>query len=234
MMICSNCEVEKKDSEFYKGRRQCKTCMKSKRKERYKENPDIQKKRSAEYREKNKEKCIQTVREWRDRNKDYDKDYNKKRRRYDKDEVKDRNKKYWEENKEELKKRHREYYKENKDNILKSNLKYESDRKKSDPLYKMTKNLRCRTRAAFKASRWHKNSSNIDMLGCSFNEAFKHIESQFTEGMSWKNHGVRGWHIDHIIPLCSANTEEELVSLCHYTNLQPLWAKDNLIKGGKI
>ena len=51
--------------------------------------------------------------------------------------------------------------------------------------------------------------------------------------MTWENHGHGGWHIDHIIPLDSALSEEELYKLCHYTNLQPLWAKDNIRKGNK-
>ena len=50
--------------------------------------------------------------------------------------------------------------------------------------------------------------------------------------MNWDNRSE--WHIDHIVPLSSANTEEELIRLCHYTNLQPLWAEDNLKKGGKL
>lgn len=70
------------------------------------------------------------------------------------------------------------------------------------------------------------------MLGCDFKTAHKHIEKQFTEGMSWDNRSE--WHIDHIIPLASAKTEEELAKLCHYTNLQPLWAEDNLRKGDKL
>lgn len=52
--------------------------------------------------------------------------------------------------------------------------------------------------------------------------------------MNWDNRGLYGWHIDHIIPLSSAKTEEEVYKLCHYTNLQPLWAKENLSKGNKI
>jgi hypothetical protein len=59
-----------------------------------------------------------------------------------------------------------------------------------------------------------------------------HIEAQFHPGMSWGNYGQ--WHVDHIIPLASAKTAEELVALCHHTNLQPLWAEDNLRKGAKI
>jgi hypothetical protein len=50
--------------------------------------------------------------------------------------------------------------------------------------------------------------------------------------MNWSNRNL--WHIDHIIPLASAKTEEEMIKLCHYTNLQPLWAIENMSKGSKI
>ena len=61
-----------------------------------------------------------------------------------------------------------------------------------------------------------------------------HLESKFTDGMSWDNHTTHGWHIDHIIPLSSAKTLEEVEKLCHFSNLQPLWAIDNLLKGGRV
>ena len=70
------------------------------------------------------------------------------------------------------------------------------------------------------------------MLGVEWEVAKQHIGRQFTKGMNWDNHG--DWHIDHIIPLASAKTPERLKQLCHYTNLQPLWAKENISKSDKI
>jgi hypothetical protein len=58
------------------------------------------------------------------------------------------------------------------------------------------------------------------------------MELQFWPGMTWSNYGK--WHVDHIIPLCTANSKEALEKLCHYTNLQPLWAVDNLRKNKKV
>lgn len=108
-------------------------------------------------------------------------------------------------------------------------LEYERNRLKTDSLFKLAKTVRKRTAKAFKRMSWSKNSSNINLLGASFEEVHSYLEGKFLEGMSWDNHGE--WHIDHIIPLASANTEEDIIPLCHYTNLQPLWAKDNLSKG---
>lgn len=97
---------------------------------------------------------------------------------------------------------------------------YAKKRRESDPLFKMKGLIRTRVYRALKAKRWNKKSSNLKLIGCSFEEAKKHLTSTFKEGMSWDNHG--DWHIDHIIPLDSAKTLDELEKLCHYTNLQAL------------
>ena len=70
-------------------------------------------------------------------------------------------------------------------------------------------------------------------LGCDVEKYKCYIEDNFKEGMTWENHGE--WHIDHIKPCCSYNLEdeEEQKTCFNYTNLQPLWAIDNLVKGGK-
>ena len=80
--------------------------------------------------------------------------------------------------------------------------------------------------------KWNKKNKTILYIGCSLEELKLHLEKQFKPGMTWENHGE--WHIDHIIPLASAKTEEDLYKLNHYTNLQPLWAIDNLKKSNKI
>ncbi len=79
---------------------------------------------------------------------------------------------------------------------------------------------------------YKKRTSSEDILGCTIKEFKVYIENKFTDGMTFENHGK--WHLDHITPLASATTEEEVIKLNHYTNFQPLWAEDNLKKGSKI
>lgn len=81
-----------------------------------------------------------------------------------------------------------------------------------------------------------KSDNTINLLGCSIKYFKNYIKSLFQEGMIWDNYGLKKWHLDHIIP-CSKfelkNSEEQEVCF-HYTNYQPLWAKDNLIKNNKF
>lgn len=119
-------------------------------------------------------------------------------------------------------------YENNKEIRNKKNSEYRRKRVKEDPLYCMLLRLRSRTGAIFRAKGWDKTNKTLDLLGCTTQTLKTHLEKQFSTGMSWENKG--DWHIDHIIPLSSAKTEDELFKLCHYKNLQPLWAEDNLKK----
>ena len=92
--------------------------------------------------------------------------------------------------------------------------------------------LRARVKASLKNS--PKRTRTHLLVGCSIEELKIYIEKKFQPGMTWDNWEQFGWHLDHIIPLASAKTEEEMKSLCHYTNLQPLWWRDNLKKRDKI
>lgn len=107
----------------------------------------------------------------------------------------------------------------------------------TDPKYKMTEILRKRLRNALKRARHRKAvkcASTLHMLGCSIDEFIKHIEQQFQPGMSWQNHGV--WHIDHVLPCASFDlTDPEQQKTCfNFSNMQPLWAKDNISKGCRL
>jgi hypothetical protein len=177
----------------------------------------------------NKEKIIEKSKQWYLNNKEKFKEYQKQYHLDNKEKIIEKRKQYYLDNKEKFKewsKKHRLNNKENRN-------KTEKERKNNDPLYKLTGNLRIRIYMAIKAKGWNKNSSNSKILGCDFETVKKHLENQFIDNMSWNNHGLFGWHIDHIIPLAKATTQEELYKLCHYTNLQPLWAADNLSKGSK-
>ena len=108
-------------------------------------------------------------------------------------------------------------------------------RRATDPVYNFTMRVRCNISSSFSRAckgNFKKQESSISILGCSFEFFLSHIASQFTEGMTLENYGQ--WHLDHIVPLATATTREDIVRLNHYTNFQPLWAKDNLSKGAKL
>ena len=103
---------------------------------------------------------------------------------------------------------------------------------KNDELFAMKVRIRNLIRNTFRKSGHTKPEKRTEkILGCNYELLKLHLESQFIDGMCWDNRGE--WHIDHIIPLSSAKTLEELIKLSHYTNLQPLWGVDNIKKGNK-
>lgn len=107
---------------------------------------------------------------------------------------------------------------------------------KENSNHAIRKRLRTRIIMAIKQGGGEKSVSTIRLLGCSIAAFKEHLESKFTNGMTWDNYGFRGWHIDHIIPCNSFDlTKIEQQQKCfHYTNTQPLWWSDNLSKGHKV
>ena len=163
------------------------------------------------YREKNPNK----MKEWYKNNLDY---------------ALQQKKDYYEKNRELIKERSKLWAKNNRDKVN----KYIKSKKEKNPLFKVELNIRGRMKQYLKQKNITQRNKTYDIVGIEINDLKKHIEKQFTKGMNWENYGVYGWHIDHIIPLCSANDENELLKLFNYTNLQPLWAEDNLKKNGRI
>ncbi|MBC8306033.1 MAG: hypothetical protein H8E55_61010 [Pelagibacterales bacterium] len=105
------------------------------------------------------------------------------------------------------------------------------ERRKKDPAFKILTILRGRIRQALKG--YNKSNLTVKLLGCRIEEFWIHLEKKFTKDMTRENHGE--WHVDHIIPCASFDLSkpEEQAKCFHYTNLQPLWAMDNLKKGDR-
>lgn len=241
--ICSKCNIEKDFSEFYVDKTKidglyscCKTCKKFYFNTRTVETKLYQK----EWRLNNPD----SSKNYREKNPNYIKEYYKK----NKDTILSRVKKHYNDNKEKNLEKYRtrsnEYYEKNREkrleyrkNYLKNNRnkhnQYVKNKKLISPVYYLSYIVRNRLRTFLKSKNISKNNSTYDIVGCSPEFLKEHLEKQFTQGMSWDLMG-KHIHIDHIIPLSSAKTEEEVYKLCHYTNLQPLWANENLKKGNKI
>lgn len=170
---------------------------------------ECQKIYSKNYRIVNKEKIKEYNQKWNEDNQKYYLDYFNN---------------YYRINYEKEKKRKNEWRKNNPDYAN----QYQKRRKKDDFLFNLICNMRNQINRISKTN----NTRTFDIVGCSPYDLKEHLEKQFVSGMTWENRNE--WHIDHIIPLSSAQTEEELYKLCHYTNLQPLWAEENLKKSNKI
>lgn len=232
MKRCNRCNVEKELSEFNKNKYSkdglmsgCKECIKSYKKK---------------YREEKKEDLSEKKKIWNSQNKNHISEYNKKYKEDNKEHVIEYDRKYKKDNKEDISKKRKEYDKKyfilnkekNRNKVREYQREYNRKRKLNDPLYKLTKDLRVLICKSISNQGYSKKSKTNEILGCSFEEFKIYIENKFLEGMSWDNRNK--WHIDHIFPVSLAKNEEDLYKLNHYTNLQPLWAFDNISKGNRI
>ena len=141
-----------------------------------------------------------------------------------------RNKKWRQNNLEKVKQSRKKYYEKNKVliNSTKKSNEWILNKRKTDPIFKLKSNISSSLRRYLKIKGFRKNSTTSKILGCSKEIFLLHIESKFESWMTWENYGLYnghnnyGWDLDHIIPLSSANTEDEVISLNHYSNFQPL------------
>lgn len=132
-------------------------------------------------------------------------------------------------NREEYNKKQRDFYDANKEEINATRRVNLQKRRDNDPKYRAMMALHCRLYMAVA----HKKGKTIELTGCSHEALINHLESKFSEGMTWENYGK--WHIDHIRPCASFDLTcaEQQRTCFNWVNLQPLWARDNIIKGCK-
>ena len=214
MKKCNKCKVEKDFTHFYKRKNRgegnagyfhiCRKCVKKTDKEYIKGNGIFNKK-----------------------------EYNKKYRIKNADALNQYLKDYRNDNSEILREKRKIYYQKNKEYIKERNYDYCKKKRVTDPLYKLSRGIRSLILRSFKSKFTTKSKKTIEILGCSFDEFKMYLESKFDDKMNWDNQGTY-WHMDHIIPISSAETEEDVYRLNHYTNFQPLYWEDNLKKSNKI
>ena len=190
---------------------------KDSRKEYYLNNKEKIKEYHRKWRKENKEKWRNAIRNWRLKNKEKTKKYT--RIGYVRHKVKKLAyfKKWRNENKEKWKQWTRAYVK---------------GRRQKDISFALMCNARSRIHTLL--SKYKKSNKSMILIGCSPKELKEHLEKKFKPGMTWENR--KDWHIDHIIP-CSFfdfSDPQQQKKCFHYTNLQPLWAIDNMKKGSKI
>ena len=206
--VCSKCEVEKELCLFYKDKTHkdgytsnCKQCKNSYHKKWIIDKKEIISEYNKNYHEDNKA------------------EHNKNSKIYHKI------------NREKVYKVKKTWTENNKHFVRKYMSIYNKVRRKEDALFRLTCNVRSSIKTGLKTNK--KNHKSIEILGCSINKFKTHLESLFEPWMNWDNYGLYngepnyGWDIDHIIPLSSANTENDLIRLNHYSNLQPLCSKFN-------
>ena len=209
--------------------------------------PEEKKIRNSEYRKKwylknkekfNKERKVRTKKYYQNNKEKIDiknKEYYEKNKKNDN--YKNKVKEYREKNKEKLK----EYYKNWRNQNKEKRNQKERKRFYSDNLFRLSTNTRAHISRILKENKFPKKSKICDIIGCSFEDLKLYLESKWLDWMTWENYGKyngnlnSGWDIDHIIPLSSVESEEELLKLFHYTNLQPLCSYINRnIKKNKL
>ena len=175
--------------------------------------------RCARYREANREKVKENARA----------EYRKNRETF-----LARKKADYQKNKEKRLASTKAYALKNKEKMRIAKVKWSRNQMLVNCDFRIKKNMRERIRNAVKHSGAHKHFKAEDAVGCGVDDLKRHLESKFKEGMTWENYGK--WHIDHVLPCASFNLLDpsEQRRCFHFSNLQPLWAKENLAKGSKM
>jgi len=221
---CERCKEVTDVSMFGKNKKRrdglngyCKSCVSQLNSKFRAENLDALKARSAEWRAKNKDAVLLRAKKYRTENRDA---------------VLASLKKYYWKNRDSILESAKAYRQANKETLQAKKRVYRKTRAALDPVYAMSVRIYGLISVSIRNGGYTKKSSTLNILGCSYEEFKRHIERQFLPRMNWDNRSE--WHIDHIIPIATAKTEEDVIRLNHFTNLRPLWAKDNIAKGAKV
>lgn len=178
--------------------------------------------------DKNKDKVKATFDAWKEKNKDYFSKLNSNMSKEEREKLNSRARKRYAANPDIGREKTKSFRESNPEKVRNSYNKW----LKKTPLNMLSTSVRRLIRSSIGRLGYTKRSKSHEILGCDWEFFKSHIERQFAKGMTWENRSE--FHIDHIVPIATATTEEEVIALNHFTNLRPMWAKDNLAKGAKI
>jgi len=251
-MLCITCNKDKKDFEFRLKSKKCIECYKEYQFNYRKKHKNKSKEYSQNYYIENKKFILNKSKEYYIKNKQAVSDYKSQYWENNKEYLSNKNKIYYQNNKEILDIKSKEYKINNRKSINKRRCerlcerreeinKKHKERRKNDPVYRLSQNIRAYIRNSFKFKGLKKSTRTEIILGCTFTDFKNHIETQFEPWMNWQNYGLYngelnyGWDIDHIIPISSAINENDVLKLNHFSNLRPLCSLTNRhIKSGGV
>lgn len=197
-----------------------------------KKNREKKKESDRIYRETHREQIKEYHKKWRDKNREHLNEEARKKYKKNPQAYKERKQKYIDAHIEKVKESRHRYNIENR----KKRSDYERNKRQNDPVYRFRTSSRNLIYQYLKKKGYNGTKTTWEVIGCDFETFLNHIQSQFQEGMTLENygHGKGKWNIDHIIPIYTAKTDEDLEKLNHYSNLRPMWASDNYKRPRKI
>jgi hypothetical protein len=230
---CKDC-----DKEYYKSNKETilKRCKdykennKEVRKEWREKNKENIINYTKKYYENNKEKVSKTTKEWRIKNKEYLKKYreeNKEKRNQQNKEWRIKNKEKIKENRKEQSKKYREKHREK---INKYMNKWYKEKRKTDTVFKLSYNIRANIFTSLKKNGYNKKTKTFNILKCEYDFFIEFLNGVASNGYTY---GVGNLHLDHVIPISLAETEDEAYLLNHYSNFQLLTKDENQSKGNR-
>lgn len=235
--VCTKCQRVLSVDSFNKDKNRadglypvCKECRKIESRKYYESYKDKIIKNRKSYYENNKDLVSKQQLEYYNQHREEILDKRKKYRQNNPEKISTSQKQAYYKNIQHYKKMKRLWKQKNREKLNKQ----QKERLLNDPIYKLKHSIRCNIYGAF-ARKKYKKSKNIEkIVGCDLDFLCNHLKNTYFENYGEEYNGTQKVHIDHIIPLATANTEEDVIKLCHYTNLQLLKAQDNMKKRDNI
>lgn len=234
--ICTTCGRELPLDNFYKNKSkkygvqgECKECFNIRRREYHEKNKEKEKL----YRENNRERISLRDKEYYENNREKIILHRKEYYKNNKEKISLIQKEHRETNREKYRLYGKSYYEKNREAKIKKSYEYIRKRRKDDELFAFTDRVRGLIRRSVARKGYTKKSKTQEIVGCTFEQLKEHLENTWYNNYGTPYNG-EPVHIDHIIPLSTAKSEEDVIKLCHYTNLQYLKPEDNLKKSDKL